>query len=109
MPAMRMTALVVASVTTIAAWPIFFTLPASVLPRHAHAAGIAFLNTIGIAGGAVSPLIMGIIRDTTGSFALAMAVMGALLAVGAGLVFLVPRRLLNSGGGAPATLAVTEA
>jgi ACS family 4-hydroxyphenylacetate permease-like MFS transporter len=94
-PAVRMTALVVASVTTIAAWPIFFTLPASVLPREAHPAGIAFLNTIGIAGGGVSPLIMGILRDTTGSFAAPMAVMGAILAVGALLVFLVPRRLLN--------------
>ncbi|HEX4113921.1 MAG TPA: MFS transporter [Stellaceae bacterium] len=95
MPALRMTALTVASVTTIAAWPIFFTLPASVLPREAHPAGIAFLNTVGIGGGAVSPLIMGILRDTTGSFAAPMAVMGLILAVGAGPVFLVPRRLLN--------------
>jgi fucose permease len=90
-----MAALVVASVSTIAAWPIVFTMPAAVLPRTAHPAGIAFLNTVGIGGAAVSPLIMGIIRDQTGSFGLAMAVMGVILAVGAGLVFLVPRRLLN--------------
>jgi MFS transporter, ACS family, 4-hydroxyphenylacetate permease len=98
-PSVRMAALVVASVTTIAAWPIVFTMPAAVLPRAAHPAGIAFLNTVGIGGAAVSPLIMGIIRDATGSFGWAMAVMGVILAVGAGLVFLVPRRLLN--GGAP--------
>ena len=96
-PGVRLTALVVASVTTIAAWPIVFTMPAAVLPRAAHPAGIAFLNTVGIGGAAVSPLIMGIIRDTTGSFGMAMAVMGAILAVGAGLVFFVPRRLLNAG------------
>jgi ACS family 4-hydroxyphenylacetate permease-like MFS transporter len=94
-PVLRMAALVVASVSTIAAWPIVFTMPAAVLPRAAHPAGIAFLNTVGIGGAAVSPLIMGIIRDQTGSFGLAMAVMGVILAVGAGLVFLVPRRLLN--------------
>ncbi len=107
MPALRMTALVVASVSTIAAWPIVFTMPAAVLPRTAHPAGIAFLNTVGIGGAAVSPLIMGIIRDTTGSFGLAMAVMGAILAVGAGLVFFVPRRLLNAG--APARPILAEA
>jgi ACS family 4-hydroxyphenylacetate permease-like MFS transporter len=94
-PFVQMTALTVASVTTIAAWPIFFTLPAAVLPRHAHAAGIAFLNTVGIAGAAVSPMIMGPLRDTTGSFAAPMAVMGLLLAAGAALVFAVPRHLLN--------------
>jgi ACS family 4-hydroxyphenylacetate permease-like MFS transporter len=95
-PVIRMAALVVASVTTIAAWPIVFTMPAAVLPRSAHAVGIAFLNTVGIGGAAVSPLVMGIIRDRTGSFSLAMAAMGVILAIGAGLVFLVPRRLLNS-------------
>ena len=79
LPAVRLTALVVASVTTIAAWPIFFTMPAAVLPREAHPAGIAFLNTIGIIGGALSPLIMGILRDRTGSFGAPMAVMGAAL------------------------------
>jgi ACS family 4-hydroxyphenylacetate permease-like MFS transporter len=94
-PFVQMTALTIASVTTIAAWPIFFTLPAAVLPRNAHAAGIAFLNTVGIGGAAVSPIIMGFMRDWTGSFAAPMAVMGLLLAVGAAAVFVVPRRLLN--------------
>jgi len=100
-PVIQMAALTVASVTTIAAWPIFFTLPAAVLPRQAHAAGIAFLNTVGFGGAVVSPMIMGIMRDLTGSFAAPMAVMGAILAVGAALVFLVPKRLLNGGDSAP--------
>jgi len=108
-PMIRMTALVVASVSTIAAWPIVFTMPAAVLPRAAHPAGIAFLNTVGIGGAAISPLIMGIIRDTTGSFGPAMAVMGVILACGAGLVFLVPRRLLNAGAPVRATLLAEEA
>jgi MFS transporter, ACS family, 4-hydroxyphenylacetate permease len=103
-PVIRMTALVVASVSTIAAWPIVFTMPAAVLPRSAHPAGIAFLNTVGIGGAAISPLIMGIIRDTTGSFGPAMAVMGVILACGAGLVFFVPRHLLNAGAPARPTL-----
>jgi MFS transporter, ACS family, 4-hydroxyphenylacetate permease len=106
-PVIRMAALVVASVTTIAAWPIVFTMPAAVLPRSAHAVGIAFLNTVGIGGAAVSPLIMGIIRDRTGSFSLAMAAMGVILAIGAALVFLVPRHLLNAG--TPVRPAIAEA
>jgi ACS family 4-hydroxyphenylacetate permease-like MFS transporter len=109
MPALRMTALTVASVSTIAAWPIFFTTPAAVLPREAHPAGIAFFNTIGIAGGAVSPLIMGILRQTTGSFGAPMAVMGLILAVGAGFVFLVPRRLLNGERDVPAAAVAAAA
>ena len=104
-PAVQMAALVVASVTTIAAWPIFFTLPAAVLPREAHATGIAFLNTVGIGGAALSPIVMGVMRDLTGSFAAPMAVMGAILALGAALVFLVPQRLLNGNG----AVAVTPA
>ncbi len=107
-PVVQMTALTVASVTTIAAWPIFFTLPAAVLPRHAHAAGIAFLNTIGIIGAAISPIIMGVLRDLTGSFAAPMAVMGIILGLGAALVFVVPRRLLN-GGAAPVAAAAPAA
>jgi MFS transporter, ACS family, 4-hydroxyphenylacetate permease len=100
-----MAALTVASVTTIAAWPIFFTLPAAVLPRNAHAPGIAFLNTVGIGGAAVSPIIMGSMRDLTGSFAAPMSVMGIILAVGAALVFIVPRRLLNGNEPAPSEAA----
>jgi MFS transporter, ACS family, 4-hydroxyphenylacetate permease len=104
-PFVQMAALTVASVTTIAAWPIFFTLPAAVLPRNAHAPGIAFLNTVGIGGAAVSPIIMGSMRDLTGSFAAPMSVMGIILAFGAALVFVVPRRLLNGNEPAPSEAA----
>ncbi len=37
--------------------------PLMVLPPGAHAAGIAYLNVIGIAGTAVTPLIMGVMKD----------------------------------------------
>ena len=104
-PFVQMAALSVASVATIAAWPIFFTLPAAVLPRNAHAPGIAFLNTVGIGGAAISPIIMGSLRDLTGSFAAPMSVMGLILAVGAAFVFVIPRHLLNGSEPAPSEAA----
>jgi hypothetical protein len=44
-------------------------------------------------------------RDLTGSFAAPMSVMGIILAVGAALVFIVPRRLLNGNEPAPSEAA----
>jgi len=93
-PVLQLLGLTIASITSIMAWPIFLTLPAMVLPRAAHPAGIAFVTTIGLGGAVVSPLIVGAIRDLTGGFAGGMAATGIMLAVGAGLMLLVPKSLL---------------
>jgi MFS transporter, ACS family, 4-hydroxyphenylacetate permease len=90
----QLAALTLASVCVTPVWPIMFTLPAMVLPREAHPAGIAFINVVGIMGATISPLIMGIMRDLTGAFTAPMIVIGALLAIGAGLMMLVPRKLI---------------
>jgi ACS family 4-hydroxyphenylacetate permease-like MFS transporter len=93
-PVWRLAGLVLANICTIAAWPVFFTLPSLVLPPKAHAAGIAYLNVIGIAGTSVTPLIMGIMKDWTGSFTASMLSMGGVFVIGALAMFLVPRRLI---------------
>jgi ACS family 4-hydroxyphenylacetate permease-like MFS transporter len=95
-PAVQLVGLVVASICCVSAWPVFFTLPSMVLPAKAHAAGIAYLNVIGIAGTAVTPLIMGIMKDWTGTFAASMLSMGAVLVLGGASMFLVPRRVVAS-------------
>ena len=89
------------SVASIAAWPVFLTLPSLVLPRAAHPAGIAFLTTIGLGGAVVSPLIVGVIKDLTGSFNGGLGAVGLLLAIGVGLMLLVPRSLLAAPGEIP--------
>jgi ACS family 4-hydroxyphenylacetate permease-like MFS transporter len=60
---------------------IFWTLPASALSPAARPAGIALISTAGIFGSAVSPSIIGFLRDETGSFSSGLIYMVALLLV----------------------------
>jgi ACS family tartrate transporter-like MFS transporter len=46
-----------------------FPLPAVFLTGPALASGIAWVNSVGILGGSVSPPIVGYLRDVTGNFA----------------------------------------
>lgn len=46
-----------------------FPLPSVFLTGPALATGIAWVNSVGILGGSVSPPIMGYLRDFTGNFA----------------------------------------
>jgi ACS family tartrate transporter-like MFS transporter len=46
-----------------------FPLPAVFLSGPALASGIAWVNSVGILGGSVSPPVMGWIKDHTGSYA----------------------------------------
>jgi len=96
-PAAQLAGLVLASMCCVSSWPVFFTLPSMVLPPKAHAAGIAFLNVVGIAGTAVTPLIMGTMKDMTGTFSASMLSMGAFLVLGGAAMFLVPRGIMASG------------
>ncbi len=106
-PPVQLAGLVLANIGTVSAWPVFFTLPSLMLPPNARAAGIAFLNVIGIAGTAVTPLIMGIMKDATGTYTASMLSMGAVFLIGAASMFLVPRRLV--GGEGPAEIVPSAA
>ena len=101
-PALRLLGLVIAGVASTPVWSLFFTMPSAVLPRSAHAAGIAFMNTIGMCGAATAPMVMGVLRDSTGGFTAPMIVIGLALIVGASLMLLVPRYLLMGDGSQPA-------
>ncbi len=61
-----------------------FPLPAVFLTGPALASGIAWVNSVGILGGSVSPPIVGYLRDLTGNFTgglYALALFGAFAAV----------------------------
>ncbi|KXX61730.1 MFS transporter [Rhodococcus sp. LB1] len=68
--------------------PILFTYPATRLSGKALAAGLAFVNTIGLTGGFVGPYVMGFVEEATGSklnglwFVAGMCTVGALLTLG---------------------------
>jgi ACS family 4-hydroxyphenylacetate permease-like MFS transporter len=94
-PTLQLLGLVIASAFGLSAWPVFFTTPSIILPREAHAAGLAFLNTIGIGGSTLSPILVGYLRDTTGGFAAPQLAIAGLLCVGVALMMLVPKGLLE--------------
>jgi len=62
----------------VAAIPTFWTLPPKLLVGAGAASGIALINTIGQLGGIVSPVMVGSIKDMTGSATPALYVIGGL-------------------------------
>ena len=62
-----------------AARGIFFTIPMRFLTGMALAGGLAFINSIGTAGGFVGPIIMGTLVDRTGSFTVGLGALAAFL------------------------------
>ena len=80
-PFVRFAGLVMVSVGAFSAMSIFWTLPASVLSRAARPAGIALISTAGMLGSAVSPSVIGFLRDQTGTFTSGLLYMVALLLV----------------------------
>ena len=70
-----------------AARGIFFTIPMRFLTGIALAGGIAFINSIGTAGGFVGPYAVGWLTDETGSFTAGLAFMAVFLLVSAALAW----------------------
>ena len=62
-----------------AAVPAFWTLPAAILTGTAAAGGIALINSIGNIGGFVGPYLLGVIKESTGNYALALWILAAIL------------------------------
>jgi ACS family phthalate transporter-like MFS transporter len=62
---------------------VFWPIPSAFLPGMAAAGGLAFINALGDAGGALSPSLVGILSHTTGSFDVAFWTVSVLLASGA--------------------------
>jgi ACS family 4-hydroxyphenylacetate permease-like MFS transporter len=64
----RMLGLVFATAGAFTAMAIFWTVPASVLSESGRPAGIALISSAGILASAISPSVIGSLRDLTGSF-----------------------------------------
>lgn len=76
-------ALTLASTAAFSAMPITLAMPMCYLSSKAAPGGIAFVNTIGLLGGVVSPYMLGLIKTNTGSLDNGLFVIAALLAIGA--------------------------
>ncbi|HEU4722932.1 MAG TPA: MFS transporter [Gemmatimonadaceae bacterium] len=79
-------ALTVAAVGVYGAFGVFWTLPSAVLVGTAAAGGIALINSVGNLGGYVGPVVVGRLRDATGSYSAGLYVIAAAMGVAGVLV-----------------------
>jgi MFS transporter, ACS family, 4-hydroxyphenylacetate permease len=90
-PLVRFGGLALVSIGAFCGMSIFWTLPTSVLSPAARPAGIALISMAGIFGSAVSPSIIGLLRDQTGTFASGLFYMVVLLLVSIACVWVSAR------------------
>ncbi|HEX7923641.1 MAG TPA: MFS transporter, partial [Bradyrhizobium sp.] len=64
----RMLGLTLATAGAFTAMAIFWTAPAAILSEQARPVGIAVVSSAGILGSVVSPSVIGLLRDLSGSF-----------------------------------------
>ena len=94
-PEVRYLGLVIVSVGSFCALLTFLTVPASsaILSSEARPAGIALINCVGIGGGsAIGPLVVGYLKDLTGSFTSGLVYVVAMLIMGVICIAIVSAR-----------------
>jgi D-galactonate transporter len=91
-PLTSMMALSLATAGILSTFPVFWSLPTSMLGGTAAAAGIAIVNSVGNLAGFLSPYMVGAIKDATHSTTQGMMVLAASLLAGGVLVLLCVNR-----------------
>jgi MFS transporter, ACS family, tartrate transporter len=76
-PSLMMVALIVAAMGQQSIAPTFWSLPTAMLSGTAAAGGIALINSVGNLGGFAGPYAFGLIRDASGSNAIALLALAA--------------------------------
>ena len=75
--------------------PLFWSLPTAFLDGRSAAAGIAGINSFAGLAAFASPYAIGFIKDATGSTDIGMYFLATFAFIGAFLVYLVPKQLVN--------------
>ena len=94
-PVLAIAMLSIAAAGTMACSPLFWTLPTAFLDGRSAAAGIAGINSFAGLAAFFSPFIIGWIKQTTGSTDLGMYFLASFTIIGAILVYLIPKDLVN--------------
>lgn len=92
--------IVMASTGSFTAMAIFWTTPDRVISLQARAVALAVINAVGNVGSAVSPLLIGMLRDATGSFGSGLWFVAGLLIVGALVLARIPMQTRERSPGA---------
>ena len=88
---LTMVALTLATLGIYAAIGTFWSLPTAILTGTGAAAGLALVNSIGNLGGLAGPSIVGVIKQATGSFTVALLFLAGALLLGAVIALLFGR------------------
>lgn len=88
-PIIQLIGIIMASTGSFTAMAVFWTTPDQSISLRARAIGIAVINATGNIGSAVSPLLIGWLKDQTGSFNSGLYFVAGLLVVGALLVMVI--------------------
>ncbi|BBG61368.1 Inner membrane transport protein RhmT [Providencia rustigianii] len=91
-PMIQLLGIIMASTGSFTAMAVFWTTPDQSISLRARAIGIAVINATGNIGSAVSPLLIGWLKDQTGSFNSGLYFVAGLLVVGALLVIAIPMK-----------------
>ena len=89
-PLLQLAGIIIASSAAFTAMAIFWTTPDQAISFAARAVALAVINAFGNVGSAVSPLLIGILRDLTGSFSSGLWFVAALLLLGALVLTRIP-------------------
>lgn len=84
--------IIMASTGSFSAMAIFWTTPDQSISFRARAVGIAVINATGNVGSAVSPLLIGWLKDQTGNFNSGLYFVAGLLVIGAIIIWLIPMK-----------------
>jgi ACS family 4-hydroxyphenylacetate permease-like MFS transporter len=89
---LRIFGLVLVSAGAFTAMAVFWALSAPLISQENRAAGVALISAGGTLGSALTPLIVGKLKDLTGGFDPGLWYAAILLLIGIGLLALVPKR-----------------
>jgi len=71
---------------------VYYLFSAQVLPRRFGGTAYAFMNTISLVGGSISPVLAGLLADLTGSFSAAFGMIAVTALLGLAAVLAVRER-----------------
>ncbi len=88
-------ALCIANAGLLSVPPVFWGMPTAVLGPSNAASGIAWISAIGNIGGFFGPYVVGVLKQSSGSFALPVSCMIVCLLAGLGLTLVLPKHIVN--------------
>ncbi|CAM4234895.1 Major facilitator superfamily (MFS) profile domain-containing protein [Bordetella tumbae] len=92
---MALFALTIAAIGAYSTTSMLFTIPGLFLSGVGMAAGVAMINCFGGLGGFVSPYVVGVVKDVTGSTDNGVIFIACIAVIGAALTLTLPKTLVN--------------